>query len=57
MNPRTCSHYESLDLRQSSVEFNYAAYLLADENGVSIKVAVKAKSLLASITCKKLKIM
>jgi predicted HTH transcriptional regulator len=31
---------ESLDLRQSSGEYNYAAYLLADENGVSIKVAV-----------------
>jgi predicted HTH transcriptional regulator len=30
---------ESLDLRQSSGEFNYAAYLLADENGISIKVA------------------
>ena len=33
---------ESLDLRQSSGEFNYAAYLLADENGVSVKVAVYA---------------
>jgi len=33
---------ESLDLRQSSGEFNYVAYLLADENGVSIKVAVYA---------------
>jgi len=33
---------ESLDLRQSSGEFNYAAYLLADQNGVSIKVAVYA---------------
>jgi predicted HTH transcriptional regulator len=33
---------ESLDLRQSSGEFNYAAYLLADENGVSIKVAAYA---------------
>jgi len=33
---------ESLDLRQSSDEFNYAAYLLADENGVSIKAAVYA---------------
>ena len=33
---------ESLDLRQSSGEYNYAAYLLADENGVSIKVAVYA---------------
>jgi predicted HTH transcriptional regulator len=33
---------ESLDLRQSSGHFNYAAYLLADENGVSIKVAVYA---------------
>jgi predicted HTH transcriptional regulator len=31
---------ESLDLRQSNGEFNYAAYLLADENGVSVKVAV-----------------
>ncbi|MDR0354854.1 MAG: transcriptional regulator, partial [Deltaproteobacteria bacterium] len=30
---------ESLDLRQSSGELNYAAYLLADENGVSVKVA------------------
>ena len=33
---------ESLDLRQSSGEYNYAAYLLADENGVSVKVAVYA---------------
>jgi predicted HTH transcriptional regulator len=33
---------ESLDLRQSGGEFNYAAYLLADENGVSIKVAAYA---------------
>jgi predicted HTH transcriptional regulator len=33
---------ESRDLRQSSGEFNYAAYLLADENGVSIKIAVYA---------------
>jgi predicted HTH transcriptional regulator len=33
---------ESLDLRLSSGEFNYAAYLLADQNGVSIKVAVYA---------------
>ncbi|MDR0381235.1 MAG: putative DNA binding domain-containing protein [Oscillospiraceae bacterium] len=33
---------ESLDLRQSDGKFNYAAYLLADENGVSIKVAVYA---------------
>jgi predicted HTH transcriptional regulator len=33
---------ESLDLRQSDGEFNYAAYLLADENGVSIKVATYA---------------
>ena len=33
---------ESLDLRQSSGEFNYAAYLLADENGVSIKIATYA---------------
>jgi predicted HTH transcriptional regulator len=31
---------ENLDMRQSSGEFNYAAYLLADENGVSVKVAV-----------------
>jgi predicted HTH transcriptional regulator len=31
---------ESLDMRQSSGDFNYAAYLLADENGVSVKVAV-----------------
>ena len=33
---------ESLDLRQSGGEFNYAAYLLADENGASVKVAVYA---------------
>ena len=33
---------ESLDLRKSSGEFNYAAYTLADENGVSIKVAAYA---------------
>ena len=33
---------ESLDLRQSSGEYNYAAYLLADENGVSVKIAVYA---------------
>jgi predicted HTH transcriptional regulator len=33
---------ESLDLRQSGGEYNYAAYLLADENGVSVKVAVYA---------------
>jgi len=33
---------ENLDLRQSSGEYNYAAYLLADENGASIKVAVYA---------------
>ena len=33
---------ENLELRQSSGEYNYAAYLLADENGVSIKVAVYA---------------
>ncbi|MDR1000797.1 MAG: putative DNA binding domain-containing protein [Clostridiales bacterium] len=33
---------ENLDLRQSGGEFNYAAYLLADENGVSIKVAAYA---------------
>jgi predicted HTH transcriptional regulator len=33
---------ESLELRQSSGEYNYVAYLLADENGVSVKVAVYA---------------
>jgi len=33
---------ESLELRQSNGEYNYAAYLLADENGVSIKVAAYA---------------
>ena len=33
---------ESLDLRQSNGEFNYAAYLLADDNGVSIKIAAYA---------------
>jgi len=33
---------ESLDLRQSGGEFNYAAYLLADENGASIKIATYA---------------
>ena len=33
---------ESLDLRQSNGEYNYAAYLFADENGVSIKVAAYA---------------
>jgi len=33
---------ESLDLRQSNGEYNYAAYLLADDNGVSIKVATYA---------------
>ncbi len=33
---------ESLDLRQSGGEYNYAAYLFADENGVSIKVATYA---------------
>ena len=33
---------ESLELRQSSGDYNYAAYLLADENGVSIKIAVYA---------------
>ena len=32
----------SLDLRQSNSEYNYAAYLLADKNGVSIKVAAYA---------------
>jgi len=31
---------ESLDLRQSNGAYNYAAYLLADENGVSVKIAV-----------------
>ncbi|MCL1811214.1 MAG: putative DNA binding domain-containing protein [Methanomassiliicoccaceae archaeon] len=31
---------ESLDLRQSDGGYNYAAYLLADENGASVKVAV-----------------
>jgi len=44
-NYKPTEHFiESLDLRQSSGEFNYAAYLLADENGVSIKVAVYAGS-------------
>jgi len=33
---------ESLDLRQSDGDYNYAAYLLADDNGVSIKVAAYA---------------
>ena len=33
---------ESLELRQSSGVYNYAAYLLADENGVSVKIAVYA---------------
>ena len=33
---------ESLELRQSSGNYNYAAYLLADENGVSVKIAVYA---------------
>ena len=33
---------ESLDLRQSNGEYNYAAYLLADDNGISIKVAAYA---------------
>jgi predicted HTH transcriptional regulator len=32
----------SLDLRQSNADYNYAAYLLADENNVSIKVAAYA---------------
>jgi GH25 family lysozyme M1 (1,4-beta-N-acetylmuramidase) len=32
----------NLDLQQSCGKYNYAAYLLADENGVSIKVAVYA---------------
>jgi len=31
---------DNLDLRQSNGLYNYAAYLLADENGVSVKVAV-----------------
>jgi len=35
---------ESLDLRQSSGEYNFAAYLLADENGTSIKIATYAGS-------------
>ena len=30
---------ENLDLRMSTGEYNYVAYLLADENGASIKVA------------------
>lgn len=33
---------ESLDLRQSSGDYNYAAYLLADENNVSVKIAAYA---------------
>jgi predicted HTH transcriptional regulator len=33
---------ENLDLRQSRGEFNYAAYLLADDNGISIKIATYA---------------
>lgn len=33
---------ENLDLRNSSGEFNHVAYLLADENGVSVKIAVYA---------------
>ncbi|MDR2698292.1 MAG: putative DNA binding domain-containing protein [Candidatus Methanoplasma sp.] len=33
---------ENLELRQSNGEYNYTAYLLADENGASIKVAVYA---------------
>jgi len=33
---------ESLDLRQSNGGYNYAAYLLADDNGVSVKIAVYA---------------
>ncbi|GHV24067.1 hypothetical protein FACS189465_0470 [Clostridia bacterium] len=33
---------ENLDLRQGNGKFNYVAYLLADENGVSIKVTVYA---------------
>ena len=35
---------ESLDLRQSGGDYNYAAYLLADENNVSIKIAALSKS-------------
>jgi predicted HTH transcriptional regulator len=33
---------ENLDLRRSNGEYNYAAYLLADENGSSFKTAVYA---------------
>ena len=33
---------ESLELRQSNGSFNYTAYLLADENSVSLKVAIYA---------------
>ena len=33
---------ESLDFRQSDGQFNYVAYLFADSNGVSIKIAVYA---------------
>jgi predicted HTH transcriptional regulator len=36
------SFLENLDLYQSGGEFNYAAYLLADDNGTSIKVAAYA---------------
>jgi len=32
----------NLDLRQSNGEYNYVAYLLADENGASVKVATYA---------------
>jgi len=35
---------ENLDLRQSNSEYNYVGYLLADENGISIKVAAYAGS-------------
>ncbi len=31
---------DNLELRRSDGQYNYAAYLLADENGVSIKIAV-----------------
>ena len=39
---RTEQFLESLDLKLSSGEFNYAAYLLADVNNVSLKIAVYA---------------
>jgi len=38
----TTQFLDNLDLRQASGEFNYAAYLLADENGISVKVATYA---------------